>query len=134
MVERQTLSLVVAGESLRNARRFGALDVNTHRASPSVSTDLSRAFPFVPELLLAVLLSAYSTLALRAVLSTERVRALKIWTEFSEELQAFAAVQNADLEQSLCDEYLRRFANISASMEGVAVMTEAARVAELRGQ
>ena len=134
MVERQTLSLVVAGESLRNARRFGALEVNAHRASPSVSTDLSLAFPYVPDLLLAVLMSAYSTMALRAVLSTERVRALKIWTEFSEELQAFAAVQNPDLEQSLCDEYLRRFANICASMQGVAVMTEAAREAELGGQ
>ena len=119
------------GDSLRNARRCGALDV---QLQPRQNTDLSHAFPFVPQLLLAVLMSAYSPEGLQAVLSTERVRSLQIWGDFSNDVLMAAEDERPDAEQEVCDAYLRRFANVCASVESVPVKTEAARVLELRGQ
>ena len=43
----------------------------------------------MPQLFLAVLMSAYSTPALHAVLSLER-QALEIWTDFSDDLRTIA--------------------------------------------
>ena len=117
-------------ESLKNVRRVSALDV---KSQPLQNRNMSQAFPFVPQLLLAVLMSAYSTQGLQAVLSTERVRTLQIWEDFSNELLQAVEVGSPAVEQELCDAYVCRFANVWASTETTAVKTEEARVLELRG-
>jgi len=118
-------------EALRNARRCSGLEV---KPQPQLSDDLGQAFPFVPQLFLAVLMSAYSIDALRAVLSTERVQALEIWQDFSDEVDASLEDMLPGREQLLYDEYLRRFSNICVSMGTVTIKSEGARVEELRGE
>ena len=120
---------VGVAESLRNARRFVGQDVERQAEGDE---DLRGKFPFVPELFLAVLMSSYTSTALKAVLSTERVRSLDIWREFDEEMRAVVRDAFAGREQEVCDEYLRRFANICASLGGVTLKAEAERMEELR--
>ena len=92
--------------------------------------DLPTAFPFVPELFLAMLVSDYSSDELRAILSYERVRSLKIWREFKEEHDDLPTHAH-ESEQKLCRDYLWRFAQIHLSMGCQAYKTERTRQSEL---
>ena len=118
-------------ESIKTARRCGDSEV---KAQSRHNMDLGKAFPFVPQLFLAVLMSAYSTHALQAVLSLERVQTLEIWADFSDDLRSVLEEGHPSGEQDICNQYLRRFANVCASMDNVAMKTEEARVEELRCQ
>ena len=92
--------------------------------------DLLTDFPFVEEEFLAVLLSIYSPLVLRSVLSNDRVQALEIWNDFSCEHGALGT--SAAAEQLLFNEYSIRFANIVLSLQDCIVKTDAQRWTELQ--
>ncbi len=72
--------------------------------------DMCREFPYVPELLLGVLMSTYSEARLRAILRTEGVQAWDIWGEFTQELCTSP-------EQSVCDNFVDRFSRIVSGFE-----------------
>ena len=114
-------------ESLKTFRRCSWRSADTQEDMPM---DLPTAFPFVPDLFLAMLVSAYSIGVLRGILSHERVRCLKIWREFEEEHEVLPTHAH-ELEQMLCAEYLRRFAQIQLSMGCQAYKTERTRKNEL---
>ena len=99
-------------QSLKTCRRSSWRSGDIQEDMPM---DLPTAFPFVPELFLAMLVSEYSSDVLRAVLSYERVRSLKIWREFKEEHEVLPTHAH-EREQRLCAVYLRRFAQIQLSM------------------
>ena len=92
------------------------------RTMPSTSythfeSDLYEKFPYIPDLLLAVLLSHYGEKQLREVLQTDWSRSLKLWKEFdSRMIKSTQPMTNAD-EQSLCSEFLKRFCNIHAAQK-----------------
>ena len=94
--------------------------------------DLLDAYPFVPPLLLATLVSSYSVEVLKDILSTERIRNLEIWQEFAAETDQQDGHDEPEQEQLLCDRYARRFANICISIADVTLKPEDSRVQELR--
>ena len=92
--------------------------------------DLLTDFPFVEEEFLAVLLSIYSPLVLRSVLSNDRVQSLEIWNDFCRDHGALGT--SAAAEQLLFNEYSIRFANIVLSLQDCIVKTDAQRWIELQ--
>ena len=114
-------------QSLKTCRRSSWRSGDIQEDMPM---DLPTAFPFVPELFLAMLVSAYSIDVLRAILSYERVRCLKIWREFKEEHELLPTHAH-ESEQKLCRDYLWRFAKIQLSMGCQAYKTEETRKSEL---
>ena len=69
--------------------------------------DLASEFPFVPELLLGVLLSYYGTASLKSVLETDWARKLDLWAEFQQE-HDFLDDPSHEVEQSMCTRYSRK--------------------------
>ena len=92
--------------------------------------DLVTDFPFVEEEFLAVLLSIYSPLVLRSVLSKDHVQSLEIWNDFGCDHGALGT--SAAAEQLLFNEYSIRFANIVLSLQDCIVKTDAQRWTELQ--
>ena len=115
-------------EPFRNVRRFASSDVHLHSLA---NLDLLSEYPFVPPLLLATLVSSYSLEVLKEILSTERVRNLAIWRDFSIQTEQLSGHDEHNQEQALCDQYARRFANICASMAHVTLKSEDYRLQEL---
>ena len=115
-------------EPFRNVRRFASSDVHLHSLA---NLDLLSEYPFVPPLLLATLVSSYSLQVLKEILSTERVRNLDIWQDFSIQTEQLSGHDEHNQEQVLCDQYARRFANICASMADVTLKSEDYRLQEL---
>ena len=68
--------------------------------------DLASEFPFVPELLLGVLLSYYGTASLKAILETDWARKLDLWSEFQQE-HDFLENPSHELEQGMCTRHSR---------------------------
>jgi hypothetical protein len=116
-------------EPFRNVRRFASSDVQLQSLA---NLDLLGEYPFVPPLLLATLVSSYSLEVLKEILSTERVRNLAIWQDFSIQTEQLSGHDEHNQEQGLCDQYARRFANICASMADVTLKSEDYRLQELR--
>ena len=92
--------------------------------------DLLTDFPFVAEEFLAVLLSIYSPLVLRSVLSNDRVQSLEIWNDFCCDHGALGT--SAAAEQLLFNEYSIHFANIVLSLQDCIVKTDAQRWTKLQ--
>ena len=118
-------------EPFRNVRRFASSDVHLHSLA---NLDLLSEYPFVPPLLLATLVSSYSLEVLKEILSTERVRNLAIWRDFSIQTEQLSGHDEHNQEQALCDQYARRFANICASMAHVTLKSEDSRLQELSAE
>ena len=69
--------------------------------------DLASEFPFVPELLLGVLLSYYGTASLKSALETDWARKLDLWAEFQRE-HDFLDDPSHEVEQGMCTRYSRK--------------------------
>ena len=77
-----------------------------------------------------MLLSIYSPLVLRSVLSNDRVQSLEIWNDFCCDHGALGT--SAAAEQLLFSEYSTRFANIVLSLQDCIVKIDAQRWTELQ--
>ena len=99
-------------------------------SSVDANFDLRAEFPFVPELLLACLLSYYGTTVLRSALQEAWAPTLELWTEYRLDYEAAIEI-SPELEDDIISEYLRRFAHIYAE-QMLETITDAERKIELQ--